>query len=40
MLYCLMFCSLQPNRQIDGDVYDVSSGHAYQPGGSYHILYV
>jgi len=23
---------------IDGDVYDVSSGHAYQPGGSYHIL--
>ena len=25
--------------QIDGDVYDVSHGSAYQPGGSYHILY-
>jgi len=23
---------------IDGDVYDVSKGHTYQPGGSYHIL--
>jgi predicted heme/steroid binding protein len=23
---------------IDGDVYDVSKGKAYQPGGSYHIL--
>ncbi|KAF9468854.1 cytochrome b5-like heme/steroid binding domain-containing protein [Collybia nuda] len=23
---------------IDSDVYDVSSGKAYQPGGSYHIL--
>ncbi|KAF8897171.1 cytochrome b5-like heme/steroid binding domain-containing protein [Infundibulicybe gibba] len=23
---------------IDGDVYDVSSGNAYQPGGSYHIM--
>ncbi|KAL4264196.1 Cytochrome b5 heme-binding domain-containing protein [Pleurotus pulmonarius] len=23
---------------IDGDVYDVSSGKAYKPGGSYHIL--
>ncbi|KAF8665816.1 hypothetical protein AX16_000259 [Volvariella volvacea WC 439] len=23
---------------IDGDVYDVTSGKAYQPGGSYHIL--
>ncbi|KAJ8523446.1 hypothetical protein ONZ45_g89 [Pleurotus djamor] len=23
---------------IDGDVYDVSSGKAYQPGGSYHLF--
>ncbi|KIY45985.1 cytochrome b5, partial [Fistulina hepatica ATCC 64428] len=23
---------------VDGDVYDVTSGHAYQPGASYHIL--
>ncbi|KAK1217350.1 hypothetical protein PQX77_019985 [Marasmius sp. AFHP31] len=23
---------------IDGDVYDVSKGKAYQPGGSYHIM--
>ncbi|KAF5357579.1 hypothetical protein D9758_007457 [Tetrapyrgos nigripes] len=23
---------------IDGDVYDVTKGRAYQPGGSYHIL--
>jgi len=23
---------------IDGDVYDVTTGSAYQPGGSYHIL--
>ncbi|KAF7330783.1 Sterol metabolism-related protein [Mycena venus] len=23
---------------IDGDVYDVSSGKAYQPGGSYHFM--
>jgi len=26
--------------QIDGDVYDVSKGKAYQLGGSYHHLYV
>ena len=27
-------------RQIDGDVYDVSKGAAYQPGGSYYHLWV
>lgn len=27
-------------RQIDGDVYDVSKGKAYQLGGSYHHLWV
>jgi hypothetical protein len=27
-------------RQIDGDVYDVSKGKAYQLGGSYHHLCV
>lgn len=28
------------NLQIDGEVYDVTGGKAYQPGGSYSILYV
>lgn len=27
-------------HQIDGDVYDVSKGNAYQPGGAYHHLCV
>lgn len=27
-------------RKIDGDVYDVSKGKAYQPGGSYHFMSV
>lgn len=26
--------------QIDGDVYDVSKGKSYQPGGSYHFMSV
>lgn len=26
--------------QIDGDVYDVSSGKAYLPGGPYHTMLV
>jgi hypothetical protein len=36
----IFLCSVyfRLNCQIDGDVYDVSSGSAYQPGGSYHIL--
>lgn len=35
--YC---CLVWPcHLQIDGDVYDVTKGNAYQPGGSYHILY-
>ena len=39
-LYTCLILLMTLVRQIDGDVYDVSKGKAYQLGGSYHHLCV
>lgn len=39
-MFGTLYLKLTVIRQIDGDVYDVSKGKAYQPGAAYHHLWV